>query len=100
MARPRLHVSDAARQQAYRQRQHTAPMPMVKRPRRLTRPVRLASVETELRALAAEYQHWLDALPDNQADSELAEQLQAVAEQLESLANDVGDLDVPRGFGQ
>lgn len=100
MARSRLHASDAARQQAYRQRQQTAPVPLVKRPRRQTRPVRVASVEAELRSLAAEYQHWLDALPDNQADSEFAAQLQTMVEQLEDLADGVGQLDVPRGFGR
>jgi hypothetical protein len=52
-------------------------------------------VET-LRELQAEYQAWLDNLPENLQDSPLAEKLEAVcALDLEEL-----EVDLPLGFGR
>ena len=100
MARVRLYASNADRQDAYRRRQQAAPRVGRGGPRRPSRPQRLAVVETELRSLAAGYQHWCEALPENQADSELAEQLQTLADQLEAMADELQALDIPRGFGR
>jgi hypothetical protein len=54
----------------------------------------------DLRTLAAEYQAWSEALPANQAESELADQLAQIVAQLETMADDINALDIPRGFGR
>ena len=103
MGRPRKYASAAEKQRAYRQRQRSSNRPPVQvstRPRRKSRPERLRAIEDELRDLADGYQHWLEAMPPNQSGSELAETLATIAEQLETMADEVGDLDPPRGFGR
>lgn len=103
MGRPRKHSSPAEKQRAYRERQRTGNHPPVQvsaRPRQKSRPERLRGIEDEFRNLAAGYQHWLEAMPANLSDSELAERLATIAEQLETMADEVGDLDPPRGFGR
>lgn len=105
MGRPKKYASAAEKQRAYRQRQRSsnrppAPVPVSVRPRRKSRPERLRAIEDELRDLAAGYQHWLETLPANLSDTELADRLGAIAEQLETLADEVGELDPPRGFGR
>lgn len=102
MGRPRKYTSAAEKQHAYRDRPTRAqpPAPSISRPRRKTRPERLLAIKAELRDLADGYQHWLDAMPENQSETELAEGLKAIVEQLKSLADEVGDLDPPRGSGR
>lgn len=103
MGRPRKYSSPAEKQRAFRERQRTCnhpPVPDSARPRQKSRPERLRGIEDELRDLAAGYQHWLEAMPANQSGTDLAERLEAIAEQLEILADEVGDLDPPRGFGR
>lgn len=103
MGRPKKYSSAAERQRAYRERQRNCnhpPVPVTARPRRRSRPERLRAVEDELRDLAAGYQHWLESMPTNLSDTELADRLTAIAEQLETLADEVGYLDPPRGFGR
>ena len=73
----------------------TSPPPPVKARRRRPAPRRDA-VRTLL-ALQAEYQEWLDNLPDNLQESAVAEKLQAIVE------HDFGDLEAlepPRGSGR
>ncbi len=70
--------------------------PAPRPPRPKTRPARWAAALAELRALQADYQAWLDGLPESLAGSRTAELLEGVA------AVDLDDVDVelPRGFGR
>lgn len=49
-----------------------------------------------LRELQAEYQEWLDNLPESLQDTALAEKLQAVCD----IDLDELDVDLPKGFGR
>jgi hypothetical protein len=92
-------LSNAARQQRYRERRREqAPIVRYRRPRdRRSRPQRWAEAVATLRALQEEYQCWLDNLPENLQDSPLAEKLQAICDlDLEDLES----VDVPLGFGR
>lgn len=60
-----------------------------------SRPARLRTVEKELRQLAVEYQAWYDALPENLAESAMAEKLEETIEALESIADDLWAIDPP-----
>ena len=64
--------------------------------RRLSRPARLRAVEEELRRLAAEYQAWLDALPENMADGWMADWLEETIGTLEDTASEIGGIDPAR----
>ncbi len=102
MGRPRKYSSPAQRQQAYRARQqadHQAPPPR-RLPKPRSRAVRLLAGEDELRDLAEGYLTWRDAMPENLSTSQLADDLEQLVEQLENLADEVGALDPPRGFGR
>lgn len=103
MGRPQKYSSAAEKQRAYRERQRNTnhpPVPVPARPRHRSRTERLRTIEDELRDLATGYQNWLEAMPVNLSDTELADRLAAIAEQLETIADEVGDLDPPRGFGR
>jgi hypothetical protein len=67
------------------------------RPRRgrLSRPARIQDLEAAARELAAEYQGWCDALPENQADGEMANHLAETVEQLEEIADALADIEPP-----
>jgi len=58
--------------------------------RRLSRPARIADLEEATRELAGEYQAWLDELPENLAEAEIADQLTETIEQLEAIADGFG----------
>jgi hypothetical protein len=63
---------------------------------RRSRSQRWADAVTTLQALQAEYQDWLDHLPESLQDSVLAEKLATIcALDLEPL-----DVEVPKGFGR
>ena len=47
--------------------------------------------------LQGEYQDWLDALPENLADSALADALRAICD-LD--LSEIQDVDLPRGYGR
>lgn len=68
--------------------------------RRRSRPDRLAALTTALKDLQGEYEHWLNALPDGLAESELADKLTDTIEQLETAADLLDSLDLPKGFGR
>lgn len=51
-----------------------------------SRPARLRTVEKELRQLGVKYQAWYDALPENLAESAMAEKLEETIQALESMA--------------
>lgn len=65
-----------------------------------SRPDRLAAQITALQDLRGEYEHWLDALPDALAESDLADKLTDTIEQLETAADILAGIDLPRGFGR
>jgi hypothetical protein len=100
------YANAADRQRAHRQRvkeRLAGLQPVVlppKPPQKLTRPKRLAVVEAELQTLINEYEAWLDAMPDNQSESELAGQLQETIEQLQEAHDVVTSIEPPRGFGR
>jgi len=102
MARPKRYASAAEKQRAYRERrldpQATAPLPP--KPKRRSHSSRLVAVELELRDLADAYRNWRDTMPENMGDSQLAEDLEEVTEQLDNLADEVNALEPPRGFGR
>jgi len=53
-----------------------------------------------VRALQAEYEAWLDALPETLAQGDQAGMLQATIEQLEAAADLLAEVEPPRGFGR
>ena len=62
---------------------------------RLSRPARIHDLEAATRELADEYQGWLDALPENLAETEIAGELSATIEQLEEIAEGFAAIDPP-----
>ena len=63
--------------------------------RRLSRPARIQDLQDATRELAAEYQSWFDALPENLAEGEMADQLTETIEQLEAIADGFDAIDPP-----
>jgi hypothetical protein len=93
-----MALSNAERQQRYRERLK-ARQPRVRylRPRdRRSRPQRWAEAVETLRELQAEYQDWLDNLPESLQSSALAEKLEEVC----SVDIDSLDVELPLGFGR
>ena len=95
----RMGLTNAERQQRYRdRRKEQQPRVLYRRPQdRRSRPQRWRDAVQTLVDLQAEYQGWLDNLPDNLQASMLAERLEAICEY------DFGDLETlepPRGFGR
>lgn len=62
---------------------------------RLSRPARIHDLEAATRELAVEYQGWLDALPENMAEGEMADNLYQTIEQLEEIAEAFTSIDPP-----
>lgn len=91
----------AAERQARYRAAHAGPAPVVKvryrRPAdRRSRPQRWRDAVAELVELQADYQQWLDGLPESLADTPTAEALRAVCDlDLSEL-----EIDLPRGFGR
>ena len=61
-----------------------------------SRPARIRDIEAAVRELVAEYENWLNALPANLAESEFAEQLAEVIEQLTDIADSLDAIEPPR----
>jgi hypothetical protein len=99
MSQP-MYNNAAEKQKAYRDRLRAQGLVMAptrpRAPKLPSRPARLAAIEAALRELATEYGDWLAALPTNLAESQLAEQLTAITEGLDTIANEVGELEPPR----
>ena len=64
------------------------------RPR--SRPARLRALAAETRHLAAEYQTWRDALPENLQEGQMADQLDEVVLELEEVADQLEAIQPPR----
>ena len=65
-------------------------------PRKPTRPQRLAGVAEELRELAGGYEAWLDAVPANLAEGELAGRLRDTIQRLVEALDAVEQVEPPR----
>ena len=93
-----MGLSNAERQRRFRERRKAGqPRIHYRRPQdRRSRPQRWRDAVQTLVDLQAEYQDWLDNLPESLQASMLAERLEAICEY------DFGDLEAlepPRGFG-
>ena len=96
-----MGLSNAERQRRHRERLKTGQSPdrvRYRRPKdRRSRSRRWSEAVQELVDLQAEYQAWLDSLPENLRSSAVAEQLEAICDlDLDSLQ----DVEPPRGFGR
>lgn len=102
MSRPKIYTTAAERQQAYRQRlkEKIAVLPVPKVGRKPSRPQRFQKVVNELEMLGQEYESWLDSLPGNLSQSQLADQLQEAIEQLQEVVGMLDALQLPLGFGR
>ena len=94
-----MGLSNAERQRRFRERRKEGqPRIHYRRPQdRRSRPQRWRDAVQTLVDLQAEYQNWLDNLPDSLQASTLAERLEAICEYDLS---DLEALEPPRGFGR
>jgi hypothetical protein len=102
MSRPSISdtpMTGAERQARYRAaRSDGTPVVRVRRPAdRRSRIQRWRDAVSTLTNLQAEYAAWLQALPDNQHDSVMAEALQAI---VELDLSELQTIEPPRGFGR
>ena len=101
----KIHQSAADKQRAYRQRLQArlaglCPKAPARRPKRVSRPERLARVLSEIQDLAEGYQAWLDRMPPNLAESDQAERLQETIDLFQQAVEALDQIDPPRGFGR
>jgi hypothetical protein len=102
MSRPSVNeepMTGAERQARYRAA-HAAGAPVVRTRRPTDRRPRIHRWNDTIAAageLQAEYAGWLDALPDNQQDSALADALRAI---VELDLSELQSAEPPRGFGR
>ena len=102
MPRPSISetpMTGAERQARYRAA-HAAGAPVVRTRRPADRRSRIQRWNDTIAAalgLQAEYAGWLDALPDNQQDSALADALRAI---IELDLSELQAIEPPRGFGR
>ena len=92
-------LTNAERQRRYRERQSAGERPVrYRRPQdRRSRPQRWRDAVETLTTLQAEYQDWLDALPESMEDTPTAERLREICElDLAELAA----IEPPRGYGR
>ena len=93
-----MALSNAERQQRYRERrQAREPKTLYKRPKdRRSRPQMWRDAVQTLENLQADYQGWLDNLPDSLQGSEMASKLETIT------SVDLSELEVdfPLGFGR
>jgi len=94
-----MALSGAERARRYRERRKSGEKPArYRRPAdRRSRPQRWHDAVKELLALQAEYQQWLDNLPESLQDSATAQALSQICDlDLSELEN----VELPRGFGR
>ncbi len=73
---------------------------MPRAPRKPTRLERLERLREAAQALLEEYEDWRTSLPENLSTSVTAERLTETVEQLEQVADLLGAVEPPRGFGR
>jgi hypothetical protein len=89
-----MALSNAARQRRYRRRQKALRR---QRQRPQSRAQRWSAAVTALQEVQAEYQQWLDHLPDSLRESPVGQKLEEVCGlDLESSAT----IELPRGWGR
>jgi len=115
MTRIKTYESNAERQRAYRLRQiegqkhnststtkeieSTTPVPG-RPPRYRSRPQRIAELQREAELLKAEYERWLNRIPEPLQDGEQANRLTETIEHLENVIDLLSEIEPPRGFGR
>jgi hypothetical protein len=102
MSRPSVNEEPmtGAERQARHRAAHAAGAPVVRTRRPTDRRPRIHRWNDTIAAageLRAEYAGWLDALPDNQQDSALADALRAI---VELDLSELQSAEPPRGFGR
>jgi hypothetical protein len=101
MTRPSIGetaMTGAERQARYRAAHETMPVIRIRRPvDRRSRIQRWNDTIAAAAELQVEYAAWLDALPDNQQDSALADALRVI---VEFDLSELQALEPPRGFGR
>jgi hypothetical protein len=91
-------MTGAERQARYRAAHETMPVIRIRRPvDRRSRIQRRNDTIAAAAELQVEYAAWLDALPDNQQDSALADALRVI---VEFDLSELQALEPPRGFGR
>ena len=104
MGRKRQDSSAAERLRAFRARikeERAIPAPpRFEARRKASRPARLVSIESELRALIDEYQGWRDRVPESLQESNLAGKLDQTIDELTEAAEMLAGVDLPKGFGR
>jgi hypothetical protein len=101
MGRRQVYSDAAERQRACRARHAlNNPVTQLKAGRKVSRPARLRVVESAVRALVQEYESWLSSLPASLEGSGQAELLSETIGTLDEIADQLGELRVPRGFGR
>ena len=106
MGRKRQYASAADRLRAFRARSQEGrvaapPAPPPPGPKRkASRPARLVAIENETQALIDEYQAWRDGLPESLQEGSLAAKLDEAIDRLTEVAETLGDIDLPKGFGR
>jgi len=103
MGRIKVYENATERQRAHRAR--AAPKPVsapvaVTKKCNLSRPKRLAAIEQEVQSLISEYESWAESLPESLADSSQASMLAETIELLTNVADLLGEVNPPRGFGR
>ena len=103
MGRIKVYANATERQRAHRAR--AAPKPVsvpvsAKKLRSLSRPKRLAAIEQEVQSLLSEYESWAESMPESLADSSQASMLAETIELLTNIADLLGEVSPPRGFGR
>lgn len=104
----KIYASKAEKMRAYRARLQVrltgqappAPAPPATKKRPPSRPARLMALEMAVRDLQSEYEQWLERLPENLADGDLAQRLQETIEQFDTVADLLTDIKPPKGFGR
>jgi hypothetical protein len=96
-----MALSEAERQARARAKRAAGAKPVhYRRPAdRRSRPKQWADAVATLRQCLDAYQHWRDSLPENLAESAIAEQLDAVLE-LREQVDALEAVDLPKGFGR
>ena len=94
-----MGLSNAERQRRFRERRkEQQPRVRYRRPQdRRSRPQRWRDAVQALVDLQAEYQDWLENLPESLQGSAVAEKLEAICEYD---FGELEDLELPRGFGR
>ncbi len=101
MGRAKLYANAAERQKAYRMRLAKPEVaPKAKKSKPLSKPARLAKIEVEVRVLLADYESWMENLPESLRDSSVASVLEEAIANLTEAADTLADIRLPLGFGR